>query len=284
MTRILLAGVTALSLLLTQSALAGDKTSDREQNIHRASQINGKYVKNGEGDNAESLGHVSDMVVNMRDGKIVYVALSHGSTLGIGGKLFAMAPSAFRMSNDGDYLILNGVSNDTLDKAEGFDQNAWPNQPDQRWSKNKGDVQKTVEKAGQEVKDAVTGGKGDMQRLARVTSIIGMAVRTPENKSLGSVYDLAMDCNSHKVAYAAVNYGATLGIGGKLIAVPWAKMQLRSLTEQPNSNVFVINTTDDQFNNAPSFNSDHWPTQADQKFWTRIKSNDNERRDTNNRD
>jgi sporulation protein YlmC with PRC-barrel domain len=275
-TRILFAGLTALSIFLGQSLVAGENPSNREHNVKRASKLNGMYVKAGQGEDAQTLGHVEDMVVNMRDGSIVYVAVGHGQTLGFGGKLFAVAPDAFRLSDNGEYLILNGVTEQDFANGKGFDANAWPTRPDQTWSRGEGKVQKAVKEAGRDVKEAVQGKDGN--KLTRASAIIGMAVRTPQDKSLGNVYDLAVDCSNHKIAYAAINYGSTLGVGGKLIAVPWDRLQIKSLDLRPGSNVFVLNTTQEQMERAPNFTNENWPAQANEEFWSRVERN----RDANN--
>lgn len=277
-TRILFAGLTALGMFVGQSLVAGEDPSSREHQIKRASKLNGMYVKSGEGEDAQTLGHVEDMVVNMKDGNIVYVAVAHGQTLGFGGKMFAIAPDAFRPSSNGEYLILTGVTEKDFENGKGFDANAWPTRPDQTWSRGEGKVQKAVEEAGRDVKDTLQGKDG--HRLTRASAIIGMAVRTPEDKSLGHVYDLAVDCNKHRIAYAAVNYGSTLGVGGKLVAVPWNQLQIKSMDLRPSSNVFVLNTTQEQLERAPTFTNENWPNQADERFWSNIKRSDN----NNNRD
>lgn len=295
-TRILAVGLTALGLFLAQNVRAGEDTSTkREHSVRRASQINGKYVKNGEGEDAQTLGHVADMVMNLKDGSIVYVALGHGQTLGFGGKMFAIAPDAFKVSSNGEYLILNGVTEQQLENAKGFDANTWPQQPDRQWSKGEARGQggvreavkeagEAVKQAGQDVKQAVQGTDKDNRTLTRVSAIMGMAVRTPEDKSLGHIYDLAVDCDNHKVAYAAVNYGSTLGIGGKLVAVPWTHMQVKSLTLRPGANMFVVNTTQEQFESAPTFNNDSWPARPQEQFWSKIERTGNRGSNQNDRD
>lgn len=292
--RILVASLTALCLCLSPTLFAQENRQERKEEgkgsrMHRASQLNGKYVKNKEG---ETLGHVEDIVVNMKDGSIVYVAIAHGQTLGFGGKLFAVSPNALRLAEGGEYCVMD-ASRKAFEDGKGFDANAWPRQPSDNFGNREGrnDKEGNLEKAAENVGKAVKEGAQDVKegiqgesQLSRVSSIIGMGVRTPENKSLGSVYDLMLNCNDHKVAYAAVNYGATLGIGGKLIAVPWDRMKIKSLSLTPSDNHFVINTTQEQFERAPHFTSDSWPNQPNNEFWSNQKGNNaenrNEKRDS----
>jgi len=249
---------------------AEDDSKDKRKSLYRASNLTGKYVMNGTGDNAENLGDIQDIVINLNDGKVIYYVLSHGETLGFGGKYFAVAPEALRLSDDGRQFVLNGVSSKDLDNKKGFDANKWPQEPDRTIGKGE---RGTVDKAVKEVKKAVDG----KLRIARTSRIIGMAVRTPENKSLGSVWDLAMNVEGekHRVAYAAVSYGGTLGIGGKLYAVPLDKMTLKSPELRPSEQAFVINTTQDNFKNLTGYTSNEtWPVKPDEKFWGKVNRED----------
>jgi sporulation protein YlmC with PRC-barrel domain len=267
-TRILAAGLIALGLASSAVMAGDDNGKEQRKSVYRCSNVTGKYVMNGTGDNADTLGHIEDAVINLKTGQVVYYVLSHGETLGFGGRYFAIAPEAMRLTNDGDYFILNGVSNKDLDDREGFDANKWPRQPDRRFGKG-------GEKDVREGADNGKAGDGKDLVLARTSRVIGMACRTPKNDSLGSIYDLALSLqgDKHKVAYAAVSYGGTLGVGGKLYAVPLDKMRLGNPELRPSERVFIINTTQEQFRNLDGFTSgDNWPAMANREFWSKVRA------------
>jgi len=92
----------------------------------KASTFLGSSVMNPQG---EKLGTIDDLVINPATGRIIYAALSHGSFLGLGGKLFAVSWDALKLQPDGKSFILN-VSKETLDSAPSFDKHTWPQQPD----------------------------------------------------------------------------------------------------------------------------------------------------------
>jgi sporulation protein YlmC with PRC-barrel domain len=94
--------------------------------VPKASTFIGSSVVNPQG---ESLGKIDDLVFDPATGRITYAALSHGSVLGLGGKLFAVAWEALKMQPDGKTFVLN-VSKETLDSATGFEKDNWPQQPD----------------------------------------------------------------------------------------------------------------------------------------------------------
>ena len=102
-----------------------DKTSG---STVRVSQLMGANIQNPK---AESVGEVSDIVVDAATGKVRYAAVTYGGVLGIGNKLFAVPWEAFQCVQDPDdaneYHLVLDVTQAKLDGAEGFDEDHWPN-------------------------------------------------------------------------------------------------------------------------------------------------------------
>lgn len=100
----------------------------------RASTLQGLDVVNEKG---ESLGSVSDMVVNLETGQIEYVATSFGGFLGIGDKMFAIPWKSLRFTHAKDNakqkLLVLDIPQETLKDAPGFDQNNWPGTTDNEY-------------------------------------------------------------------------------------------------------------------------------------------------------
>jgi Uncharacterized conserved protein len=101
---------------------------------YRVSTIKGMKVRNEE---QKDLGRVDELVFNVKEGDIGYVALSFGSVAGFGGKLFAIPFQAFKLhaTPSEKYFVLN-VSEEKLKAAPGFDANHWPNTADPNWSRD----------------------------------------------------------------------------------------------------------------------------------------------------
>jgi sporulation protein YlmC with PRC-barrel domain len=92
----------------------------------KASTFIGSTVENPQG---ESLGKIHDLMIDPEVGRITYAALSYGSVLGLGGKLFAVSWEALKLQPDGKTFVLN-VAKETLENSPGFDKDNWPQQPD----------------------------------------------------------------------------------------------------------------------------------------------------------
>jgi len=59
----------------------------------------------------------------------------------------------------------------------------------------------------------------------RASKIIGASVYNDQNQEIGSVSDLYLS-NQNQVAMAVISVGSFLGIGGKLVSVPFDKLQI----------------------------------------------------------
>ena len=94
-----------------------------------SSTIAGDDVKNTTG---EKLGTIKDLMIDSDSGRIAYAVLDFGGFLGIGNKLFAVPWSALTVCPEDKCLKMN-VSKQTLENAEGFDQDNWPDFADPQW-------------------------------------------------------------------------------------------------------------------------------------------------------
>lgn len=87
----------------------------------------------------------------------------------------------------------------------------------------------------------------------RSSQITGMAVSNPQGEKMGKIDDLLID-HSGAVKYAILSHGGVLGIGNKLIAIPW-----RALKLDKEKRVLVVNVDKAGLEKAPSFDPADWP-------------------------
>ena len=64
-----------------------------------------------------------------------------------------------------------------------------------------------------------------------------------------------LDVRRGRVAYAVLSSGGFLGIGDKLLAIPWS-----ALTLDTDSKCFRLAATAEQVRNSPGFDKDSWPS------------------------
>ena len=125
-----------LMLVATAALFAADNAPDTQVSKNmsvRASKLIGMTVVNPQG---ESLASVNDIMIDLAQAQVKYLAISHGGVLGVGDKLFAVPMKAFQVTYDSDndqYKLVLNITSDRLEKAPGFNQDQWPDMGDKKW-------------------------------------------------------------------------------------------------------------------------------------------------------
>jgi hypothetical protein len=91
----------------------------------------------------------------------------------------------------------------------------------------------------------------------------GDEVFNTAGEKLGTLDKIMLDVPGGRIAYAVLSSGGFLGIGDKLLAIPW-----RALTLDPDNECFILDVSKEQLAQAPGFDKDHWPSMADDS-WAR---------------
>lgn len=103
------------------------------------------------------------------------------------------------------------------------------------------------------------------QQVHRASNVIGMDVTTPNQEdTIGDIEDLVLDSQSGNIRYAAISVGGFLGIGDKLVAVPWNSINVQQ--DQEGEIQLTLNMSREQLEQAPGFDEDNWPNFADRQW------------------
>ncbi len=104
---------------------------------------------------------------------------------------------------------------------------------------------------------------GQALTLVRAAELIGKDVKGTQGDTLGKIHDLVLTPDYQQVSYVALASGgtmgaaSTMGAGSKLYAIPWQALKVQSKDQ------ITLSATKDQFNTAPTFTHNNWPSQAD---------------------
>ncbi|CAE6865496.1 hypothetical protein R75465_07924 [Paraburkholderia aspalathi] len=88
-------------------------------------------------------------------------------------------------------------------------------------------------------------------------TLAGNTVLSADGDDVGKIRDIMLDVRTGRVAYAVLASGGFLGIGGKLLAIPW-----HTLTLDMSRKCFVLAASSGQIRNAPDFDKDNWAAMA----------------------
>ena len=89
------------------------------------------------------------------------------------------------------------------------------------------------------------------QRILSAATLSGFLVRNHSGDDLGCIEELMVIGATGAIAFVVVS---PCGSGGRLVAVPWAAMDL-DLEQR----VYLLDFDRDALVNAPSFDEEHWP-------------------------
>jgi sporulation protein YlmC with PRC-barrel domain len=113
-------------------------------------------------------------------------------------------------------------------------------------------------------KDSKTA-EGQRINAFMVEKIIGSKVMNLKGESLGKIENLVLDIDTGRIVYAVLESGGFLGIGDKLLPVPWA-----SLAALPSEGIFFLNRTKEQMEQAPAFERKNLPNMGDMSWGANV--------------
>ncbi|TDN70229.1 PRC-barrel domain-containing protein [Paraburkholderia sp. BL10I2N1] len=97
------------------------------------------------------------------------------------------------------------------------------------------------------------------------STLDGNTVLSADGDDVGKIKEIMLDVQGGRIAYAVLSSGGFLGIGDKLLAIPW-----NALTLDTDHKCFVLSITSAQVKNAPGFDKEHWPSMADRTWATTV--------------
>jgi len=204
----------------------------------------------------ENLGKIEDVVVHS-NGRDSYAVLSFGGWLGMGDKLFAMPWSVLHnvepdsAKKDTSHSLVLPLAKERFKTAPGFDKKNWPNMANADWTKDidtfyVGDVNPNTKRPvdASAPKTSVT--------TWRVTELKGTNIKTPGGDKLGDLKEVAVDPNG-RACYVSVSVGGFLGIGDRIVAVPWDSLKFSLVGDKLDKKQISLASTKEQLEKAPQF-------------------------------
>ena len=252
----------AKKLLLAASAVVGTSllatawvTYEGHSHVWLSDTLIGTKVV---GQRGEAIGKIEDIVVSpAQDGS--YAVLSLGSWANMADRYCAMPWSIIRTVEadeavkDSVRSLVLTVDKELLRTAPNFEKRTWPDMTDAAWCREINafyDPNKIEKKA-----DAVVEAAARSKVVTwRATELKGADVMTPTNEKLGDLEQVAVDTNG-RFCYAAVSVGGFLGMGERLVAVPWDAFQFTLGGEKNDKRIITLASTKELLESAPEYSN-----------------------------
>jgi sporulation protein YlmC with PRC-barrel domain len=94
-----------------------------------ASTLDGTKVMSSDG---EHVGKISDIMLDVRSGRVAYAVLAEGGFLGMGSTLHAIPWSALTLDTDEKCFFVD-ITAEQIKSEPGFDKDHWPAMADAQW-------------------------------------------------------------------------------------------------------------------------------------------------------
>jgi sporulation protein YlmC with PRC-barrel domain len=178
----------------------------------------------------------------------------------MGDKLFAMPWTVLHTADadtakdnakkDGELSLVLPLDKERLKKAPGFDKKSWPTTANADWTMDidafyAGDVNASLKKP-------IAAASRNSVITWRVSELKGTEVKTPTGEALGELKEVALDANG-RVSYAALSVGGFLGVGDRLVAVPWDALVFSLAGDKGDKKLITLASTKKQLEEAPHF-------------------------------
>lgn len=226
----------------------------------------GQAVESQQG---KDLGDIEEVVIDAATGDLAYAVVAMGEFLGVGGKLFAIPWQALHQPPAGEAFRL-AMSEEQLKNAPSFDHRQWPDLEDRHWGDAVHAYYGQAPPWGKRLppKTASDDTVAPVaHRLLRTSQILRREVMNTRGQRLGDIEEVVIDAAAGTVAYAALSVGEFLGLGGKLVAIPWSALQ-----QSAGLGTFRLDVDKEALQKAPGFDKNHWPDMADRRWGATIHS------------
>jgi sporulation protein YlmC with PRC-barrel domain len=104
------------------------------------------------------------------------------------------------------------------------------------------------------------------RRVVAASKLDGDTIYSADGKDVGKMKEIMLDMHSGRIAYVVLSSGGFLGMGDKLLAIPWHVLTLDSKQK-----CFKLSISSEKIKNAPDFDKDSWPSMADHAWATSVR-------------
>lgn len=228
--------------------------------IERANKLIGKSVLTSD---RQKAGKISNAVVDIETGRILYAVVSVGGVAGVGGTDVAVAPGAFSAETPDSVLV--NADKQKLQNAPQFTSDV--SKPDQLGQASF--VDKVYQHFGQASwwqGGSKAANEGSFNNAHKVSDLGGMKVLDVNNQAIAKVKNTMLDLHGGRVAYVVISPDSSLKLGGN----NYYALPPNALTLSSDKQNLVTGITREKFASAPHFDENGWGTLANPSYASQI--------------
>lgn len=241
-----------------------------------ASTVIGYRIQNLAGEN---IGEIEEIVVNMVEGRILFVTMRYGGGLFQSAQVILAPISAFTVDAENKVLRLD-LDEAALEEAPSF-ASGWPNLTAEGYDAQEYDAE-IYAYWSEHFPDLPVPEESDVAdvagTVAKVSDMAGLRVVNPQGQNIGEIQDLIVNVDQRLLSAAVLTFGGFRLIGSDSFIIPYAGFALDVSGVGRNNPLGtpVLNLSQSNLANAPSFfindldfTDPNW-SEPYQSWWTRM--------------
>jgi sporulation protein YlmC with PRC-barrel domain len=246
--------VALVGISSTVMAVRGDAASpDIAFPLYKMHEVLGQTVTTRQG---KEVGRIENIVLDAATGDLLYCVVTSESVLGVGGTLRALPWEVVQGAADRKSFQLQ-LEEEQFQNAPQFDKDSWPDMLDRHWVDAIHVYYGKTPRVGKHLppdNEPVTQGP---RPVLLATSVLQSKVMNARGQRLGEIKDIVIDSTAGQVAYVVLAFRDFPPGREKWFALPWQDLQ-----QSKGLGTFLVAVDAKVFKQAPGFDRDRWPTQA----------------------
>lgn len=105
----------------------------------------------------------------------------------------------------------------------------------------------------------------ERQQVVKASDINGSTVRNTEDQELGTIEETVIDPKTGRVSYVVLSHGGFVGVGEKLIAVPWDQLRVVE-GDNEEETFYVLSASTEYLTEREGLSEQDWPTEISEEW------------------
>jgi len=106
----------------------------------------------------------------------------------------------------------------------------------------------------------------EYEGIVKTSTINGAAIRNMQNEELGTIEETVIDPQSGEISYVVLSVGGFLGVGERLVAVPWEELRIVEAEEEGSASYYVVEASKNYLEQRQPLTGEDWPSELQEQW------------------